>query len=334
MTGIVYPNADQPLISRENNRVLQNVRTKAREIRRYLKSCKRKLVLGTTTLGGTIGLEYYLGLSFIQDVAWNLDETKAAFVAGIVPLTAFAAHQLIGEGVHEVRKGLKAYALVGAAVLPLAMSLGLGVNIATEAVNDGGSTITGSIGGADFSGGADAGASDFAAQIIDALGAISPLLLVGAYAAAMGISFYVAHRMLHVVEDNYRAIETISDPADEVEAIYDRIADLDAQHKRERMRYAAIKRTIPTFLQERFADALFVKVSAVVRDMRTKISKQKIKTASPDLLGKVAYTPAVTVPDHINSVDDANARLAQIRDKLRPYAVINALITADEEQEV
>lgn len=219
---------------------------------------------------------------------------------------------------------LRAYALTGVLVLPLAMSLGLAINVASNAIIGGGSTITGSVGGVQTDLGGGGAGTGVAEAILGVLGAISPLLLVVAYAAALGISFYVAHKLFVGIELLYHKIDAAVRRKSTVERIYKAFEATAKQQQREMADYNALKRKIPNHLEERFADELFVAATKTIRDMRRYVARQRHGLGPRDHF-EGTYDRAFYIPEHITDADQAYDTLDEIRDKLRPHAVIAAL---------
>ena len=160
--------------------------------------------------------------------------------------------------------------------------------------------------------------------MISILGAISPLLLVVAYAAALGISFYVAHRLFVSIELLYNKVDKAVNRRGAVERIYNAFEAIEKRQKLEVADYLDLKRKVPDHLEERFADELFVSVSQMLRDMRRFVERQRVGKGPKDHFEGV-YDPTFYVPEHITDLETANQVIADIRDKLRPHAVIAAL---------
>lgn len=332
MEPLVYDLAMLPAATRETKRVFHHVRRLARKLDRYIRRNRRKLIITSVLLAGVMGLEYFIGLSFIRTLIWAANDTMTAWIALIVPIAAFAAHLLISEGQEQVRTRLRAYAITGVLVLPIAMSLGLAVNMASNAIADGGSTITGSIGGEQTNIGSGGAGTGFAEAILGILSAISPLLLVIAYAAALGISFYVAHRLFVTIELTYNKIEDSVNPKGDIERIYKKFEVVEKAQQREIVEYRDLRRETPDHLEERFADELFVAASKTLRDMRRYVERQRVGMGPRDHFEGV-YDRTFYVPENITDIDTAYGKLAEIRDKLRPHAVIAVLGVAPEKWE-
>ncbi|PJN93132.1 hypothetical protein CNY89_23380, partial [Amaricoccus sp. HAR-UPW-R2A-40] len=83
----------------KTRRVWQLVWFLALQERQYLRRSRRKLWTKSALLGLILGLEYWIGFGFISDLLADGDSiVAAAFIALVVPVTAFAAHLLIQEG--------------------------------------------------------------------------------------------------------------------------------------------------------------------------------------------------------------------------------------------
>lgn len=324
MDPLVYEHANLLPATRETKRVFHHVRGAVRKEARYLRRNWRKLIIKSTLLAGVLGIEYFIALFFLTSLIWDHHLAITAWIALIVPITAFAAHLLIAEGQETVLARLRAYALTGVLVLPIAMSLGLAINVASNAIIGDGSTITGSIGGVQTDLGSGGAGTGVAEVILNVLGAISPLLLVVAYAAALGISFYVAHKLFVGIELLYNKIDAAVRRKGAVERIHKDFEATAKQQQREIADYRALKRKIPDHLEERFADELFVAATKTIRDMRRYVGRQRHGLGPRDLF-EGAYDQTFYIPEHIIDADQAYDTLDDIRDKLRPHAVITAL---------
>jgi len=307
----------------ETRRSINKIGYFARQERRLIKQHKRGFWQSSAGLALIFLLEYAIAYAFIATALTGLDTVVTAPVlALIVPVAALAFHLRITHDTESrLRDRLKAFVTTALLILPIALSLGLAIEIAGSAVSSGGTGTGGTIGGETISLGApDTGVAE---GVLGVLREVAPLLLL-VLAASLSISFYVASFLVRKVEQHYAFINDAEDRTGPVLDLVGRFQDGRQDFERlERDRERELRR-IPTIPEEAFAYEVAVAVNKKITSMRKGVAAHR-----PGAEGRDVFTetldPISPLPWDITTLAEANKRLNQIKDNLRPHAVVAAL---------
>lgn len=304
-------------------RIMNKIGYYARQERRLIQRHRRGLWQTSAALAAIFIIEYAIALAFITEALRGLDAVVTAPVlALIVPMAAFAFHlRTTHDTETRLRDRLRAFVTTALLILPVALSLGLAIEIAGSVVSSGSSGAGGTVGGQTISIGApDTGVAQ---GILDVLREMAPLLLL-VLAASLSISFYVASFLFKRIERHYGFVNETEDRSPVVLDLVGQFQGGRQDFERlEQERVRELQR-IPTSPEESFADELAIAVNKKIASMRKAVTMHR-----PGAEGRDVFTdsldPVSPLPPDITTMEEAIERLNRIRDMLRPHAVVAAL---------
>jgi len=304
-------------------RIMNKIGYYARQEYRLIRRHRRGLWQTSVGMAVIFVIEYAIGLAFITEALRGLDAVVTAPVlALIVPMAAFAFHlRTTHDTKTRLKDRLRAFVTLALLILPVALSLGLAIEIAGSVVSSGGTGTGGTIGGETISLGApDTGVAQ---GILDVLREMAPLLLL-VLAASLSISFYVASFLFRRIEHHFAFISKTEDRSAAALSLVGQFQDGRQEFERlERDRKRELQR-IPDSPEERFADELAIAVNKKIAGMRRAVTMHRPGAEGRDVFTD-ALDPVTALPSDITGLEEAIERLNRIKDMLRPHAVVAAL---------
>lgn len=317
-----------------SERVMRLVAKGVRNEKWALNRHKRRFMLSSVGLAALAVVEYTIGYGFISYMLADNSEHPAVapLVAMIVPIAGFTYFYMTEyEGEEKLANWIRKFAIAGIMILPVALSLGLAVTMANSI---GGDIALES--GNTFLGGepaADQGAGFFSDVALGVLNGISPMLVVAGFGSALAISFYAAHLAMKSIVKHFGFIDGAVDRYPVVKPLIEKFQAGNRRFKKLFRRKKKEVSKLPPHLRETFADELYEKVNKRISILKREVQMYPFNEGDKDLLTPLT-PPRIFIPYDIETREAAIKRLAEIRDALRQYRVVEALNAAPPKEEV
>ncbi len=307
------------LASPQSIRLMHGVGHQARLERRRVKNAKKRFVLLNIVLAIILFLDYAMGLSLFTAIAPEIGNSKlsAAVLALIFPVAVIALHFRIADtDGKKIETRLRRLAGIGIFIFLLGASSLIAAIMFDGAEGLGASFVTGmGIVTPDFVGGSQQSASP--------LLTLPPILFFFAMGFGLILTFYASHRILVRLEEHYEIFSHASNRPQEVGKL---VASFDALCKAHGKLFAQRQRQIKKLPRDpEMAFARIVSAGVHKELHQHKLSLRHFSKPADDDVLIEALARKSDLPDDIKTREMGQQRLAEIKDAMRPFAVLAAL---------
>jgi len=312
----------------ESTRLIHSVGYLSKLEKRRIRVAKGKFLGASALVAAILAFDYVLGFAVFSYIAPAIggNTLSAIVLALIFPIVMTALHLRIAEDDgEEVRKRLKRFSTIGifaflfgaSALFASIMFDGAG-GIGSSAI-DGGSVSIGE-GAAPAGENSVSAANAFGAQAAQA----SPVMFLFAMGFGLILTYYVNTRLLAGLKDNQEIFTNASDRWKEIGELVREFDSLRKEHERAASARKMLVRKLPHDPEAKFARLVSSAVHESLHSLKKTLHYFPEDDGPHDVLtGELARKSGL--PHHIESRERGWQIIRDIKDAMRPYAIMGAL---------